>query len=400
MAQIPVSAVPPATGGWGAIGAVAGLAVGWVFHLDGIASWMLLLGFAAAPMWFCEWRALPERSMDVRFDFRDYLVGVALIALLFWGSMQIQGLLGSAKGQGVALFTLPVLAACGLMAVCALVRPGLLNPTVPACGQLAISVIKGRRPQSHHTLALLGWVVKAVFLPLMLAWSFTWVVGAANAWYERTDLAAFTVAMTLLYAVDTAFATVGYLSTSERIKGQIRSVDKTTLGWVSALACYPPLSVLVLDTWLVYKTATDWTAWISSGSVLAWIWGAAIIVLTGIYTWSTVAFGPRFSNLTNRGIITSGPYRWGKHPAYVCKNLSWWLIYVPFLGGDTALGALIHCLALLGVNGIYGVRAWTEERHLGNDPDYQAYAEWISRYGWTARAKRLMRGALPAEPKG
>ena len=34
-------------------------------------------------------------------------------------------------------------------------------------------------------------------------------------------------------------------------------------------------------------------------------------------------FSFRFSNLTHRGIITSGPYRFTKHPSYVSKNIAW-----------------------------------------------------------------------------
>ena len=81
-------------------------------------------------------------------------------------------------------------------------------------------------------------------------------------------------------------------------------------------------------------------------------------------------FWPAFSNLTNRGIITNGVYAWCKHPAYVSKNLSWWLIAVPFVYYDktTYLSVLRDCAALLALNGIYFLRARTEERHLSSDP--------------------------------
>ena len=52
------------------------------------------------------------------------------------------------------------------------------------------------------------------------------------------------------------------------------------------------------------------------------IWGAILVVLTGIYAWATMAFGLRFSNLTHRGILTHGPYAFTKHPAYMSKNAS------------------------------------------------------------------------------
>ena len=390
MSQRPLSAVPAATGGWGALGALIGLAAGWILDLDGMISWLLLLSLAALPMWILEWRAHSRRAIPVVVNSRECLLGVALVTLLFLGSIQIQLLVGSSKGGAVGLFKLQILAACAILAMVALVRPRLLSPTFPSCGRLILAFANGRRPEPAEVTALMGWIVKAVFLPLMLAWSFLWVASVSGIWHERAWITVFTVALALLYAVDTAFGTVGYLSTSENINGQIRSVDKTVLGWLSALVCYPPLSVLVIDTWLLYKTGSDWTRWFSETSPLAWLWGGAIVFLTAIYTWSSVAFGPRFSNLTNRGIITNGPYRWGKHPAYLCKNLSWWLMFVPFLGNETRSEALLHCLALLGVNAIYVLRAWTEERHLRSDEHYRAYAHWIAHHGLVARVRRLV----------
>jgi len=115
--------------------------------------------------------------------------------------------------------------------------------------------------------------------------------------------------------------------------------------------------------------------------ILYGLWGMAILTLTGIYVWATVSFGARFSNLTHRGIITNGPYRWSKHPAYIAKGLSWWLISVPFLAHGGALEALRHGLLLLALNGVYFLRAKTEERHLSRDPVYVDYACWIEAHG-------------------
>lgn len=392
MARLPVSAVAPATGGWGALGALVGLGLGWFFQLDAWISWILLMVFAAVPMWICDWSARAVRPSGLVASPRQSLMGVAVITLLLLGSMQLQLAWGGEKGAGVSSLVLPALLACVALALTALASPRFLSSTIPACGRFVLALLRGNRPGNEEVVAFMGWIVKAVFLPLMIAWSFSWVAGASEVWHGRNWFAIFATALGLLYAIDTAFATVGYMSTSERIDGQIRSVDRTWLGWLSALACYPPLSVLVLDTWLVYKTGSDWQAWFSEGSMAAWGWGGSILLLTAIYTWATVVFGPRFSNLTNRGIITSGPYRWGKHPAYLCKNLSWWLIFVPFLGNETTLDAVLHCLALLGVNAIYAIRAWTEERHLRSDPEYRAYAEWIAQNGWMAKARQLLLG--------
>jgi protein-S-isoprenylcysteine O-methyltransferase Ste14 len=115
------------------------------------------------------------------------------------------------------------------------------------------------------------------------------------------------------------------------------------------------------------------------------VWGSTILACVFVYAWSTAAFGLRFSNLTNRGIITDGPYRWLKHPAYVSKNLSWWLISVPFIAGAGWVTAVVSCLMMGAVNLIYYLRAKTEERHLRADPAYRAYEAYIDRNGLFAR---------------
>src|SRR6185437_16880605 len=98
--------------------------------------------------------------------------------------------------------------------------------------------------------------------------------------------------------------------------------------------------------------------------------------------------GARFSNLTHRGILTNGPYRWTKHPAYIAKNLAYWLTFVPFIISENAKDSIRRSVALLLVNGIYYIRAKTEEAHLSQDPVYVQYKHWIARHGifrWLGR---------------
>src|SRR5262249_31326336 len=116
------------------------------------------------------------------------------------------------------------------------------------------------------------------------------------------------------------------------------------------------------------------------------------LILVGTYALSTVQFGIRFSNLTNRGIITNGPYRWLKHPAYVSKNLSYWLMSLPFLSTAGAGEGLRNSALLLGVNMIYYLRAKTEEDNWGNDPIYRDYEAFMRDHGLLG----MMRRRLPA----
>jgi protein-S-isoprenylcysteine O-methyltransferase Ste14 len=128
-------------------------------------------------------------------------------------------------------------------------------------------------------------------------------------------------------------------------------------------------------------------------------------VLTGIYAWATVVFGIRFSNLTYRGVLTHGPYRFTRHPAYLSKNLFWWASVLPFLvtNGSTA-DAIRNTFFLLVVNGIYYWRARTEEAHLlAEDAKYGEYHAWMEQHGLItarlARLKRLVTGASASRPE-
>ena len=161
----------------------------------------------------------------------------------------------------------------------------------------------------------------------------------------------------------------------------LRSVEPTMLGWAVALICYQPFWGLIGNQYLSYDNGNTWGQWLWNTPILYGIWGSLILGLVAIYGWATVCFGARFSNLTNRGIITNGPYALTKHPAYLAKNLSWWMISIPFLAHGSVTDAIRNCLLLLGLNLIYVLRAKTEEWHLSKDPDYVTYAKWIESHG-------------------
>jgi len=124
------------------------------------------------------------------------------------------------------------------------------------------------------------------------------------------------------------------------------------------------------------------------------------VFLTAIYAWATVIFGLRFSNLTYRGIITNGPYRFTRHPAYLSKNLFWWCATMPFLVTSNSLADAVRNTALLAmVSAVYYWRAKTEERHLGDDdPKYGAYSAWMKRNAPITRGLARIGQAL--RPRG
>jgi len=230
-----------------------------------------------------------------------------------------------------------------------------------------------------------GWLVKAYFLPLMLVWMTNDVSQLVH--YNLTNatwsnLRFYDFFYSFLFLLDLLFSTVGYVLSLRAIDTHIRTAEPTMFGWIVALFCYQPFYSL-MERQYVHYGDTSFGAWLSAWPTLRLIWAAAILVLVAIYMLATVAFGVRFSNLTHRGILTNGPYRFTKHPAYLSKNVSWWLVSVPFIipHGQVWSEALRHCFALGCVNMMYFLRARTEEAHLSRDPVYVEYALWMNDHG-------------------
>ena len=246
---------------------------------------------------------------------------------------------------------------------------------------------------------LRSWGVKAFFLAFMLA-----IVPPGFAEFIRADtsrllhdpVALSNWLITFMFVIDVAFATVGYVLTMRPLDSHIRSANPYAAAWLAALICYPPFVLMADGGPLDYHPGTaDWTHWYAGHPVLLVITGVVLVSLTAIYAWATMAFGFRFSNLTHRGVLTHGPYAFSRHPAYLSKNLFWLLSTVPVLSTGNLVDAARATMLMLVVAGIYYWRAQTEEWHLGEDPAYQAYTQWMARngavprfFGWLAGKSR------------
>lgn len=233
----------------------------------------------------------------------------------------------------------------------------------------------------HH---LRAWAVKGFFLAFMLS-----IVPGGFGDLVRLNIDEVIgnpVAMSFwlivaMFVVDVQLATVGYLLTMKPLDAHIRTANPYLGGWVAALICYPPFALMFPGGPLHYEVdIAKWDYWFQGNEPMLWIWGTALVILTAIYAWATMAFGLRFSNLTHRGILTHGPYSFTKHPAYVSKNIFWWMSMMPFL---TVAGNYVDMIRngvlMAAVSGVYYWRAKTEEKHLLSDPAYKEYAEWMDR---------------------
>jgi protein-S-isoprenylcysteine O-methyltransferase Ste14 len=230
-----------------------------------------------------------------------------------------------------------------------------------------------------------AWLVKAFFFPLMLIFMSQNIEFLTNYNFDNINnsfISFYDFMYVFIFTIDVTFAAVGYAMTFRFLDSHIRSVEPTFVGWFVAILCYPPFwSAVFYGSYFAYNDGFYWGHMTENYPALQIAWGSIILISITIYSVATVCLGYRFSNLTYRGLVTNGPYRWTKHPAYVSKNLSWWLISVPiFANGDLDI-TIRQSLMLFGVNYIYYMRARTEENHLSNYPEYVEYAKWIEENG-------------------
>ena len=250
------------------------------------------------------------------------------------------------------------------------------------------------------------WAIKGFFLAFMLSiipgnWELVIEPNAAEVAADPVRLCNWLISA--MFMIDVTFATVGYMLTLKPLDAHIRSANPYAAGWMAALICYPPFIMMNNGGPLDYHPGTaEWTYWLDGAPLAMALVGMVLVALTAIYAWATVAFGMRFSNLTHRGVLTHGPYAWTKHPAYVSKNLFWWISTLPFLATTGNVTDIVRNTAILAcVSGVYYWRARTEERHLSADPAYRDYAQWMDRNGPLPRMIRALRprpsSTVPAE---
>lgn len=313
--------------------------------------------------------------------------------------------------EGQYLFAMEVLGAAALP---------LFLLTVPYVLWLDRYMVEPRDGAWHFGAMLLGrephdpaevkahfrsWAVKAFFCAFMIS-----ILPGGFAYIVKLDLSVIGVEpvavsralIELLFLIDVHMAMVGYLLTMKPLDAHIRSANPHLSGWLAALICYPPFILMGDGGPLNYHPNTsDWAYWLEGHTLVLWAWGALLVFLTAVYAWATVIFGLRFSNLTYRGIITNGPYRFTRHPAYLSKNLFWWCATLPFLVTSDSITDAVRNTALLAlVSAVYYWRAKTEERHLGDDdPKYGAYSAWMARNApitrGLARVGRILRPRGP-----
>lgn len=228
---------------------------------------------------------------------------------------------------------------------------------------------------------LLKTAVKIVFVPFMYSGFLGNLSIVLNtAWHFNAS------AISLLLfnfgsSIDMLIGIFGYLFSSAIINNQIIDTDSNLLGWIFALLCYPPL-VWIMRQVNDQQDSLIWRQLIPQDSIWYWVLFAVINITWIVYWLATFEFGMTFSNLSYRRLIDKGVYRYSKHPAYVAKNIYWWLYTLPFMGvAFVSVEWWKNILGLTFVSLIYYGRAKSEERHLMKFPEYRQYCNQIEKKG-------------------
>jgi len=381
--------------------------------------WVPLLGLAACALPMLLWSLLIDRvhrNPSTGIDWAgpprgwDEAMATALVKLAgLWATWALIGgtyALGRWYWSGDYLYAMRVLAiALPVMLFASIpyviwLDRRLVDPRDGAwvLGRWLLKPLRGIDPAHRAKLAEHGrsWAIKGFFTAFMLStlpgnWAAARAADPATMWADPVALANGLVA--IMFLIDVSLGTVGYIFTLRPLDAHIRSGNPFAAAWTAALICYPPFILMNGGGPLDYQQhELGWARALSDHPMLQPLWAFALVALTACYAWATVAFGLRFSNLTHRGILTHGPYRFTKHPAYVSKNLFWWMASVPMLTtSGSAADAARNCGLLAIISGVYFWRAKTEEWHLSADPAYRAYAGWMARQGPLARLRAAMR---------
>jgi hypothetical protein len=341
--------------------------------------------------------ATTRRAVSLRLQNLAASVGVVVVACLaYWAAPYNRALLEARYGASSSFSGTQFLVAAALAYGTALAAwyLGVREPAIAKSlrfWQVIGHVARSRGASSalarEDRVAVLSTILKAFFGPMMVMWAMglaTDVFARGSAlladgvpvaelwpWFDQYG---FMLVFKGILLVDVLWFTVGYLVELQPLGNEIRSVDPTLAGWAAALLCYPPFNQATAA--ILGSELTDLPRF--GDPVLQLALRIAILVLMAVYASASVALGLKASNLTHRGIVARGPYRFIRHPAYTCKNMAWWIGSAPLVSAAFAHSTVAGLQALASVAGwtlLYVLRALTEEDHLRRvDGDYAAYA--------------------------
>ena len=305
-------------------------------------------------------------------------VGLGLYWLILFGELAYETELGLYYQENKSIEILFYLAC--IYSVIAI--PIFLSKKKNECGSkllyLVNSLAKKKFDDKAKNIAL-AFGVKLFFIPLMIPWTVEFAFVIKGMLFDTTKTYSsfvvyfnkylFLLISYLIGFVALLYYSFGYLIESSYLNNKIKSVEPTIFGWAVTLICYPLFITFVLIAIPFY---TNEMAFFKNQEITFIVRIFLLLVMT-FKIWSIAALGAKCSNLTNRGIVTKGPYRWVRHPHYLAKLIVWWVTLIPAfaLYDFWIIGTMVFWTV------IYILRAVTEENHLLADEDYVAYCSQV-----------------------
>ena len=295
-----------------------------------------------------------------------------------------------------------------LVPVCFVIRPRSLWISTPIrvtgyLGRVARMVIKpsqrkaedSLRPSYVETHAIIFVLIKTFYGPLTvfgIIENYNTAIPLIEILAGNTSRVVFFDAIYRLFYAFVFFAeafvyAIGYHTDSKLFGNKVRYVETNPFHIFVCLACYAPFSLATMQ-FLGASFHDPYMIW--AGDInhpMTWVLrGIGMIFLLGFLS-SGLALFTKASNLSNRGIVTGGGFRFVRHPGYSSKIMFWILTFLPtFIPNTTAQifswkGYILYCIVtVLGFFGwatLYFLRGITEERFLMRDPEYVEYCKKV-----------------------
>jgi protein-S-isoprenylcysteine O-methyltransferase Ste14 len=190
-----------------------------------------------------------------------------------------------------------------------------------------------------------------------------------------------------VFVIDSAIFMFGYHWEAGFLRNKLRYTETNLFHILVCLACYGPFN---LATSQFFGTSNQSVLILWHGDIrspVTWVLRGLAMCFMLLLLSSSLSMATRASNLTNRGIVTWGPYAIVRHPGYFAKNMFWLMTLIPMFVPNNAdptftwPAYLMYSARLvwgaMGWGMLYFLRAITEERLLMRDPDYVAYCKKV-----------------------
>jgi protein-S-isoprenylcysteine O-methyltransferase Ste14 len=251
------------------------------------------------------------------------------------------------------------------------------------------------RPSYAEKHAMMFFLIKTIYGPLMIN-SALLAYNSLPPLFQDLQLdhsalnvcdKGYMVIFSSVFLLDSVLFAVGYHTESGLLRNKLRYAETNPLHILVCIACYSPFN---MPTGALFGPSNHDPYILFGGNVLhplTWVLRVGAIFFLLVLISASLALFTKASNLTNRGIVDWGPYRYIRHPGYLGKNMFWLMTLIPAFFPNTAdpqfwwPSYLAFCAAtvwgFVGWGTIYFLRALTEERFLMRDPDYVAYCRKV-----------------------